>query len=123
MSGEDEAILLKVVAEIEAASFDPPAWDKLTALRDVSRQKSKSLADLAKTDPRLVSFAPGQFASAGAIASFRDAVQTLGANGRRFKLAEVRDKTGQSRRVVQPLLEHLDRIGFTRRVGDERVVV
>jgi selenocysteine-specific elongation factor len=49
-------------------------------------------------------------------------VRELG-NGRRFKLAEVRDALKLTRRVVQPLLEYLDRIGFTRRVGDERVLV
>jgi selenocysteine-specific elongation factor len=36
-------------------------------------------------------------------------------------LAEVRDMFGTSRRYVQALLEHLDEMKITRRVGDERV--
>jgi selenocysteine-specific elongation factor len=37
-------------------------------------------------------------------------------------LADVRDLFGTSRRFAQSLLEHLDRIGVTRRIGDVRVL-
>ncbi|HZP25641.1 MAG TPA: selenocysteine-specific translation elongation factor [Dehalococcoidia bacterium] len=37
-------------------------------------------------------------------------------------LAQVRDMFGNSRKYVQPLLEHLDAQRVTRRVGDERVL-
>ncbi len=57
-----------------------------------------------------------------AIERFKQAVRKVGA-GRRFTLAEVRDALKLSRRVVQPLLEYLDRVGFTKRVGDERVLL
>lgn len=36
-------------------------------------------------------------------------------------LAQFRDLTGSSRKIVQPLLEHFDGIKLTRRVGDHRV--
>lgn len=122
MSIEDELAMNEVFAEIEAAGFDPPEWQKLRVIRSVSRQRAKSLSDVARTDPRLVSFALGYFISADAMERFRAIVADLGANGRSFKLADVRDQAGQSRRVVQPLLEHLDRTGFTKRVGDERIL-
>lgn len=37
-------------------------------------------------------------------------------------LAEVRDTFGSSRKYIQALLEHLDEVGVTRRVGDRRVL-
>jgi selenocysteine-specific elongation factor len=37
-------------------------------------------------------------------------------------LADVRDLFGTSRRYAQALLEHLDRIGITRRIGDVHVL-
>ncbi len=37
-------------------------------------------------------------------------------------LAEVRDMFGSSRKYVQALLEHLDEVGVTKRVGDKRVL-
>jgi selenocysteine-specific elongation factor len=34
----------------------------------------------------------------------------------------VRDLTGSSRKYVVPLVDYLDKIGFTQRVGDNRVL-
>jgi len=39
-----------------------------------------------------------------------------------FTVAEFRDLVGASRKYVVPLLEYLDRVGFTRRQGDLRVL-
>jgi selenocysteine-specific elongation factor len=36
-------------------------------------------------------------------------------------LAQFRDHFGTSRKYAQATLEHLDRLKFTRRVGDDRV--
>jgi selenocysteine-specific elongation factor len=36
--------------------------------------------------------------------------------------SQVRQKIGTTRRVIIPFLEYLDRIGVTRRIGDERVL-
>lgn len=38
-------------------------------------------------------------------------------------LAQFRDLTGSSRKIVQPLLEHFDYLKLTRRVGDHRIPV
>ncbi len=45
----------------------------------------------------------------------------LSTNGR-ATAGQLREKIGTSRRVIIPVLEYFDRIGFTRRVGDERVL-
>ena len=121
LSAEDAALLERLVKEIEAAGFDPPAWSAMKATGTLSKQRSKVLEDLAKCEKRLVQLGPQQFVSAVAIARLKEAVRKLG-KGRQFKLAEVRDELQVTRRVVQPLLEYLDRIQFTRRVGDERVL-
>jgi selenocysteine-specific elongation factor len=36
--------------------------------------------------------------------------------------SQLRQKIGTTRRVIIPFLEYLDRIGVTRRIGDERVL-
>ena len=73
-----------------------------------------------RDDPLL--FAPQKYISAGAIDRLKAEVSGLGKD-RPFKLAEVRDALKLSRRAVQPMLEYLDRIQFTKRVGDERVLM
>ena len=123
LSDEDSALLEALVTEITRAGFDPPEWNKLAALRALSKPRAKVLTDLAKVEPRLVSFASQRYISKESLERFKKAVGELGGEGRRFKLAEVRDRIGQSRRVVQPLLEYLDRFGFTKRIGDERILL
>lgn len=122
LSPEDAALLEKLVAEVTAARFDPPAWTALKSIVGLSRQRAKVLEDLARTEPRLVQFAPQHFIARQTIEELKQFVCRLG-EGRSFKLAEVRDAIHASRRVVQPLLEYLDRVQFTRRVGDERVLI
>ncbi|MFH1417886.1 MAG: selenocysteine-specific translation elongation factor [Planctomycetota bacterium] len=122
LSPEDAALLQKLITEIETAAFDPPVWTKLKSTAGLSKQRSKMLEDLAKCEPRLAPFAPGRYISTQAVAAAKETVRKLG-RSRPFKLAEVRDELKLSRRVVQPLLEYLDRVQFTKRVGDERVLV
>lgn len=122
-SAEDAALLERIVEEITAGGFDPPEWAALRAVSRASKVRSKALEELARCDSRVAHIAPQQFIAASVLARFEKAVRELGAGGRRFTLAQVRDALGLSRRVVQPLLEHLDRARVTRRVGDERVLV
>ncbi len=122
LSPEDAALLRKLISEIESAGFDPPLWSKLNATAGLSKQRSKMLEDLAKCEPRLASFSPGRYISTQTVTAVQETIRKLG-RGRAFKLAEVRDELKLSRRVVQPLLEYLDRTQFTKRMGDERVLV
>lgn len=121
-SNEDSGLLEKIVAEVTAAKWDPPLWPALQALASLSRQRSQSLENAAKADGRLVMIAPQHYIAREPLEEFKALVRKLG-TGRRFKLAEVRDETKLSRRAVQPLLEYLDRVGFTKRLGDERVLM
>lgn len=123
LSAEDASLVEQLVEEIAAAEFDPPEWTKLKTVQPLTKPRAKGLVDLAKIEPRLVSFASGRYISASSLDRFKRVVGELGIEGRRFKLADVRDAVGQSRRVVQPLLEHLDRVKFTKRVGDERILL
>jgi selenocysteine-specific elongation factor len=41
----------------------------------------------------------------------------------RMNVAAFKEMTGVSRKYAIPLLEHLDRLRLTRRVGDERIIV
>lgn len=120
LSPEDSALLAQLVKEIGEAGFDPPEWSKLKTIAPLSRQRARALEDLAKTEPGLIMYGSGAFISTDAFVRFQNAVRELGAKAGRFRLADVRDRLGLTRRVVQPLLEHLDRLQLTRRVGDER---
>ena len=123
LSEEDAAQMAQLVREIIGAGFDPPEWKKLRTIQPLSKQRAKVLEDLAKVEPSLVAFGPQRYISAKALEQFKHTVSELGAGTRKFKLADVRDALQLSRRVVQPLLEHLDRTKVTKRIGDERVLI
>lgn len=59
---------------------------------------------------------------AGTLAGIRQLVADRIAASGPFTVAQFRDAVGASRKYVVPLLEYLDRIGFTRRQGDLRVL-
>ncbi len=49
-------------------------------------------------------------------------LEALGEFSEAFTLSEVRDKFESSRKYMLPLLEYLDSRGYTRRVGDKRIL-
>ena len=51
--------------------------------------------------------------------AMRDILRGIGGN---VTLAAVRDATRSSRKFILPVLEYFDSKGYTRRVGDVRVV-
>lgn len=122
LSPEDADLLERAMGEISAAEFDPPVLTALKAAAGLSKPRLKVLEESAKCDARVVQIAPQHFISSQALQKTKETVRGLG-GGRSFKLAEVRDALGLSRRVVQALLEYLDRIQFTKRVGDERILL
>ena len=77
---------------------------------------TRTVAAAAKAG-RLLRVAPGIVLLPGAD---RDAVERLAALPQPFTASEARQALGTSRRVVLPLLDHLDRTGLTRRLPDDR---
>jgi selenocysteine-specific elongation factor len=122
LSPEDAGLVERIVSEVGSAGFDPPEWPSLKSLAGLSRQRMKVLEDIIRADARVVAMGPQQFIAVLSVDRLKQTVRQLAAAGP-FTLAQVRDALQLSRRVVQPLLEYLDRVRFTRRVGDERVLL
>ena len=95
--------------------FAAPTADRLTELG----LDAKSVAAAAKAG-RLFRVAPGIVLLPGAD---RLAVEWLAELPQPFTTSEARVRLGTSRRVVLPLLDHLDRTGLTTRLPDDRRVV
>ena len=98
--------------DLRESPFAAPTADRLHQLG----LDDRSLAAAARAG-RLLRVAPGIVLHAGAAAA---AVAALRALPQPFTTSEARQRLGTSRRVVLPLLEHLDRAGVTRRLPDDR---
>jgi len=110
-----ERALTVLAAELAEAPFAAPTADRLRELGLDTRR----IAAAAKAD-RLLRLAPGIVLLPGAV---EVAVEWLRELPQPFTTSEARVRLGTSRRVVLPLLEHLDRAGLTRRLPDDRRAV
>lgn len=109
---ELERSLTALEAELADAPFAAPAADRLAALGlDARRTAAAAKAG------RVLRVAPGIVLLAGAD---RAAVEVLAGLPQPFTTSEARVALATSRRVVLPLLDHLDRAGLTVRHPDDR---
>ncbi len=102
---------------LAAHPLEPPSIKDLTP-DDVSRQALRFLRDTGEAveiGPELVLGAEGFQKARAAVARFIRATGPATAS-------DVRQMLGTTRRVLIPLLEHLDKTGLTRREGDRRAL-
>ncbi len=107
-----ERALAALERDWDGDPFAAPSADRLRGLG----LDDRALAAAARRG-RLVRPAPGIVLPAGAD---RAAVALLSDLPQPFTVSEARRRLGTTRRVVLPLLAHLDRAGLTRRLPDDR---
>jgi len=101
-----------VARDLASAAYVAPTADRLAELGlDDRRQAAAAKAG------RLLRVAPGIVLLPGADTA---AAALLRALPQPFTTSQARQHLGTSRRVVLPLLDHLDRAGLTRRLPDDR---
>jgi selenocysteine-specific elongation factor len=115
LPAELEQALAALADDLAANPFSAPTADRLRELGlDATRTAAGARAG------RLLRLAPGIVLLPGADVR---AVEQLRSLSQPFTTSEARSRLGTSRRVVLPLLEHLDRVGLTRRLPDDRRLV
>jgi selenocysteine-specific elongation factor len=122
LSAADEKLLAAMVEEIRAGGFQPPALAELSIAKQADRKRIERLATLAVALGDLVPIDGVFFLHAEREAALRGKVAELIGEGGGVTVSEVREALGSSRKFVVPFLEYLDRIGFTRRMGDSRAL-
>ncbi len=122
LSGADEKILLAIVRQLKDAGFQPPSVEALAAKASTDRKRVERLATLAVALGDLVRIDGKTYLHTDVEQTLRETVaRHIQASGG-ITVSEIREALGSSRKFVVPLLEYLDRVGYTRRVGDQRVL-
>jgi selenocysteine-specific elongation factor len=119
---EDEKLWQAVLPVLQQGGAAPPTVPELaaglklkeTTLKDLLHRKSRTGDPLRVTPDR---FYPR--ATVAALAATATEVAKAGANGM-FTAAQYRDATGTGRGLAIQILEFLDGLGITQRVGDAR---
>ena len=121
LSGEESKLSAAVLSEIAAGGLTPPAPGELRATLGAKRQILEGVQRYLTEQRKLVRLPAGLILAASAIEDLRRQLAETGWED--FSVAEFKDRFDLSRKWAIPLLEHLDSIGATRRVGDRRQIV
>ena len=111
-----EVIADEIIRGLSGNPVDPPSQRATTS-------QARAAIDFLIGQGEVVQLAPDVFVLGSAFAEMKQrAADFISAHGR-ATVSQLRRELGTSRRIAVPLLELFDKQGFTRRVGDERVLV
>ncbi|MFH0983338.1 MAG: SelB C-terminal domain-containing protein, partial [Planctomycetota bacterium] len=123
LSAQDERIMAEILHELERAAYQPPTPSQLRAAARCDVKRIERLLKIAVTQGVLVRIDADIHLAVSAEAKLRDTIREMIEAGEEVTVSALRERLGSSRKYVVPFLEHLDRVGFTRRAGDARVLV
>jgi selenocysteine-specific elongation factor len=119
-SDENEA-LRKIESLFRAGGLAAPGEAEALANCGLDEQRARPILQLLLKQGTLVRISPELIYHAAALERLKQLLEAH--RGQSFSVPEFKDWTGISRKYAIPLLEFLDRIRLTRRVGDRRVVL
>jgi len=122
LSAQDERVLAAMLSEFEASGFQPPALEALEVAKQSNRQRIERLAKIAAATQQLVEIDGKIFLHAACEERLRKVVRGIILSGKEASVSSIRQELDSTRKYVVPFMEYLDRIGFTRRDGDRRVL-
>ena len=111
-----------IVAELQRARFQPPALEALSSAAGQPKERLQRLAEVAKAHGKLVGIDETVMLHADRYDELQRIVaETIREKGQ-ASVSEIRQALDSTRKFVVPMLEHLDKINFTRRRGNDRVL-
>ena len=123
LSKQDEKLLGQLLAILEESGFAPPMLDAMIKQTDSNKARVDKLLKIATSAGQVVRIDASLYLHADAERQLRDRVQKLFDTNGPFTVSSLREAIDSSRKYVVPFVEHLDRVGFTQRDGDVRVVL
>ncbi len=121
LSGEESKLSRAVLEAVEAGGLTPPSPGELASSLGAKPQILEGVQRYLIGRRQLVRLPSGLILAASVIEDLRRRLEAAG--WEEFTVAQFKDHFGISRKWAIPLLEHLDSVGVTRRVGDRRQLV
>jgi len=112
-----------IIAYVDQRRYARLDLDELTARLGADPRKTRAVFLRAVNAGSLVQYAEDRFLTGAAMQEIRAILATEFARKARLSTAEIKTMLGVPRNAIICLLEYLDEAGFTRREGDERVLV
>ena len=121
LTDRQQQLLQRVMEELEKETVKTSAVHELSKLLHVPQQAIEEIVKLGSYSGQLVSLEDGVLYTAKQIEALKARITEL-AGGKPFTVGEIRDGLEASRKYLIPLMEHLDKVGFTIRIGDKRAI-
>jgi selenocysteine-specific elongation factor len=124
LSREDERAWQKIAPLLEAPDLRPPRVRELAEALAIEPDAAAKLMKRFERFGRVAPVAANRYFLPGTVERLAEIAQELAAAdpAGAFTAAGFKDRSGVGRNLTIEILEYLDRIGVTRRVGDARVV-
>ncbi|GHS96922.1 selenocysteine-specific translation elongation factor [Synergistales bacterium] len=106
-------------AACDGLGFQPPTLEELREKIHMEQKPFSLLVQSLKNSGRIVILSDGYLLTDEIEKKMKDILRKIDGT---VTLAAVRDITGSSRKFILPILEYFDSKGWTRRVGDARVI-
>jgi selenocysteine-specific elongation factor len=125
LSREDERLWEKVQPLLAAQDLRPPRVRELAASLGVELQPFERFLKRVERFGRVAPVAPNRVFLPETVVRLADIARELAETSAeaQFTAGAFKDRSGIGRNLTIEVLEYLDRIGATRRVGDGRIVV
>ncbi|HEX6199376.1 MAG TPA: SelB C-terminal domain-containing protein, partial [Thermoanaerobaculia bacterium] len=121
LTGEESALSRAVLERFAAAGLTPSSPAEVGRELGAKPQILDGVVRYLVERGRLLRLPGGLILAASAIDDLRGKLEATG--WERFTVPQFKDRFGLTRKWAIPILEHLDGIGATRRLGDERMIV
>jgi selenocysteine-specific elongation factor len=123
LTSGDRRLLAALLSEYAAGGFSPPTVADLRANDGKNERRLRELLKLATQRGQLIQLSDKLYLAAEVWSDLVTRVRAAIAERGPLTVAEIRTLLNSSRKYVVPIVEHLDRAGITRRVGDRRELV
>ena len=123
LSQKESQLLAEILQKYLDGGFRPPSVDEIQNSTTHHRQSVPKLIELAAAQGTLIRLNDSLYLHNAVEERLRSHLRTCYPRGEGFTISAIREALDVSRKYAVPICEHLDRIGFTRRDGDLRVIV
>ncbi|MDH3253852.1 MAG: SelB C-terminal domain-containing protein, partial [Acidobacteriota bacterium] len=121
LSGEESRLAQQLISVFEQGGLTPPSPGELAQATGAKPQIIDGVMRYLQQAGKILQLPGGLLVAASAVATVRRELTASGDS--EFGVGDFKQRFGLSRKWAIPLLEHLDSIGFTRRVGNTRQIV
>jgi selenocysteine-specific elongation factor len=123
LSEEEETLREMIEAAALEAAYQPPAMAELQASIPADAEAVRRIFFWMLKEKILVKLSDDLIYHRETLEGMKGRIRAAYAPGARFGVADFKDLFGITRKHAIPLLEHFDREKFTRRLGNDRVLV